>query len=196
MKVYRCILPALLVAMAGWQASARTIPVPTQPVSPFADTEVSTNVALHLCRTDARDVQLRLQLDGTATNNLEVAFGRDSNTNGVLDVSEMETVYGWRAGRYFIENVRAWERMEAEAAPGALCGVIDVHVAIGRDFRPSRFSATCGGAPAFGSLSSAPPAWLFRGDWDMMRVARRGTCQPAEWVRCDIGYTRGAIIVR
>ena len=39
MKVYRCILPALLVAMAGWQASARTIPVPTQPVSPFADTE-------------------------------------------------------------------------------------------------------------------------------------------------------------
>ena len=145
MKVYRCILPALLVAMAGWQASARTIPVPTQPVSPFADTEVSTNVALHLYRTDARDVQLHIQLDGTATNNLEVAFGRDSNTNGVLDVSEMETVYGWRAGRYFIENVRAWERMEAEAAPGALCGVIDVHVAIGRDFRPSRFSATCGG---------------------------------------------------
>ena len=182
MKVYRCILAALLVAMAGWQASARTIPVPTQPVSPFADTEVS--------------IQLHLQLDGTATNNLEVAFGRDSNTNGVLDVSEMETVYGWRAGRYFIENVRAWERMEAEAAPGALCGVIDVHVAIGRDFRPSRFSATCGGAPAFGSLSSAPPAWLFRSDWDMMRVARRGTCQPAEWVRCDIGYTRGAIIVR
>ena len=39
MKVYLCILPALLVAMAGWQASARTIPVPTQPVSPFADTE-------------------------------------------------------------------------------------------------------------------------------------------------------------
>ena len=157
---------------------------------------MSTNVALHLFRTDARDVQLHIQLDGTATNNLEVAFGRDSNTNGVLDVSEMETVYGWRAGRYFIENVRAWERMEAEAAPGALCGVIDVHVAIGRDFRPSRFSATCGGAPAFGSLSSAPPAWLFRSDWDMMRVARRGTCQPAEWVRCDIGYTRGAIIVR
>ena len=71
MKVYRCILPALLVAMAGWQASARTIPVPTQPVSPFADTEVSTNVALHLCRTDARDVQLHIQLDGTATNNLD-----------------------------------------------------------------------------------------------------------------------------
>ena len=91
MRVYLCTLPALLVAMAGWQASARTIPVPTQPVSPFADTEVSTNVAHHLCRTDARDVQLYLQLDGTATNNLEVAFGRDSNT-----ITVRELVAGYR----------------------------------------------------------------------------------------------------
>ena len=192
------VVTLALVGAAGTtlSAHARQIVIPTLPMSPFADTEVSTNVVIHESRTDMRDVKIRLQLDGTPTNNLEIAFGCDENTNGVLDVSEIETVYGWRAGRYFIENVRAWERMEAEAAPGALCGVIDVHVAIGRDFRPSRFSATCGGAPAFGSLSSAPPAWLFRSDWDMMRVARRGTCQPAEWVRCDIGYTRGAIIVR
>ena len=187
-------LLTILVAAAGMLASARMVAVPTMPVSPYADTEVSTNVAINIAQISYSD--LEFHFSGTPTNNLELAFGRDSNTNGVLDVSEMETVYGWRAGRYFIENVRAWERMEAEAAPGALCGVIDVHVAIGRDFRPSRFSATCGGAPAFGSLSSAPPAWLFRSDWDMMRVARRGTCQPAEWVRCDIGYTRGAIIVR
>ena len=34
----------------------------------------------------------------TPTNNLEVAFGRDSNTNGVLEAGEVETVYGWRNG--------------------------------------------------------------------------------------------------
>ena len=46
------------------------------------------------------------------------------------------------------------------------------------------------------ALAANPPRFLYSTDWDMMRVARRGTCQPAEWVRCDIGYTRGAIIVR
>ena len=71
---------------------------------------------LHTGRTDVRDVQIHIQLEGPSTNNLEVAFGCDANTNGVIDVSEIETVYGWRGGRYFIENVRAWDRFETPAA--------------------------------------------------------------------------------
>ena len=43
---------------------ARTILVQTQPVSPYADTEVSTNVVIQTGRTDVRDVKIRLQLDG------------------------------------------------------------------------------------------------------------------------------------
>ena len=70
----RAILLAWCVAFAA-AASARTILVPTQPVSPFADTEVSTNIALHASRTDTREFGVRIQLAGTPTNNLEVAFG-------------------------------------------------------------------------------------------------------------------------
>ena len=118
----------LLAVMMPFAAFARTIVVPAQPVSPYADTEVYTNVVIQTGRTDVRDVKIRLQLDGTPTNNFEIAFGCDANTNGVLDVWEIETVYGWRAGRYFVENVRAWERIEAETAVNALCGVLDVHL--------------------------------------------------------------------
>ena len=89
----------LTAVVVGMHAFARTIVVPTQPVSPYADTEISTNVVIQTGRTDVRDVKIRLQLDGTPTNNLEIAFGCDANTNGVLDVSEIETVYGWRARR-------------------------------------------------------------------------------------------------
>ena len=98
------VVTLALVGAAGTtlSAHARQIVIPTLPMSPFADTEVSTNVVIHESRTDMRDVKIRLQLDGTPTNNLEIAFGCDENTNGVLDVSEIETVYGWRAGRYFI----------------------------------------------------------------------------------------------
>ena len=40
-------LLTILVAAAGMQASARTVSVPAMPVSPFADTEVSTNIPIN-----------------------------------------------------------------------------------------------------------------------------------------------------
>ena len=216
-------LALLGVAYASPSACARQIVIPAQPVSPYADTEVSTNVVIQTGRTDVRDVKIRLQLDGTPTNNLEIAFGCDANTNGVLDVWEIETVYGWRAGRYFVENVRAWERIETEAAVNALWnppvaegdqvgrmseaneprsgrkspGVLDVHLEHDPDFAPRRFTATCGGETAFSDLSTTPPpAWLFRNRWNMARVVRRGAGTPSEWVRCDMRHNSFALKVR
>ena len=179
----------MLLAAAGMVASARTITVPAQPVSPWLDTEVSTNVVLHGNRTDTRKLDVHFQFEGTPTNCLEVAFGRDANTNGALDEAEIETVYGWRAGCYFIENVCAWERHEAPAAANAAGGVIDIHLENDPAFVPKRFTATCGGGPAFAQFAALPPPWLFRADWTHVRVTRRGKGIPQEWVRCDIGYT-------
>ena len=191
------LLLPLLMATLGLRVYARTILVPTLPVSPFADTEVSTNVVIHGSRTDVRNVRIHFQLEGTPTNNLEVAFGCDANANGVLDVSEIETVYGWRGGRYFIENVRAWERIETPASASALCGVIDIQLQNDKHFVPKSFVATCGGESAFAGLSTTPPpAWLFRNKWNMVRVVRRGSGMPSEWVRCDVKYDSFAIKVR
>ena len=191
---------ALLLVAGAFLASAafaRQIVIPTLPVSPFADTEVSTNVVIHGSRTDVRNVRIHFQLEGTPTNNLEVAFGCDANTNGVLDISEIETVYGWRGGRYFIENVRAWERIETPTAASALCGVIDIQLQNDKYFVPRSFVATCGGELAFETLSTTPPpAWLFRNKWNMVRVVRRGSGMPSEWVRCDIKHDSFAIKVR
>ena len=116
----RTRIACFLTVIMPFAVFARTLLVPTQPVSPYLDTEVSTNCVLHRSRIDARTFDVHFQFEGTPTNNLEVAFGRDSNTNGVLDVQEIDTVYGWRGGRYFIENVRAWERIETVAATNAL----------------------------------------------------------------------------
>ena len=187
----------LLAVMMPFAAFARTIVVSALPESPFADTEVSTNVVIHESRTDVRDVQIHIQLDGTPTNNLEVAFGRDANTNGVLDVSEIETVYGWRGGRYFIENVRAWERFETPAVATALCGVVDIQLQNDKRFVPRSFTATCGGEPAFDSLMmTPPPAWLFKREWNMVRVIRRGAGTPSGWVLCDVKHNSFALKVR
>jgi hypothetical protein len=62
---------------------------------------------------------------------------------------------------------------------------------------PRRFTATCGDVAAFPELATtSPPAWLFREEWDMVRVTRRGAGVPSEWVRCDIEYASFAIRLR
>ena len=186
---------ALFWCLALSALAAARVVVPSQPMSPYLDTEVSTNCALHRSRIDARTLDVHFQFEGTPTNDLEVAFGRDSNTNGVLDVQEIDTVYGWRGGRYFIENVRAWERIETAADANALCGVIDIHLENDAELVPRRFTATCGGAAAFAQLATPPP-WLFRSDWTLMKVTRRGVGVPSEWVRCDVEYASFAIRLR
>ena len=190
-------IACFLAVIMPFTVFARTILVPTQSVSPCLDTEVSTNCVLHRSRIDVRTFDVHFQFEGTPTNNLEVAFGRDSNTNGVLDVQEIDTVYGWRGGRYFIENVRAWERIETIAATNALCGAIDIHLENDAELVPRRFTAMCGISPeqseprqceaAFTQFATPPP-WLFRNDWTLMKVTRRGVVVPSEWIRCDIGY--------
>ena len=182
------ILFPLAAALSVLSASARQITIPTQPVSQYADTEVATNVVVQSSRTDVREVKLHIQFEGTPTNDLEVAFGRDANANGILDISEIETVYGWRGGRYFIENVRGWDRIETEAATNGVGGFFDVQLKNDRDFVPARFAATCGGSAAFVDFAANPPAWLFRREWNMMRVVRRGAGVPSGWVRCTVDH--------
>ena len=61
----------------------------------------------------------------------------------------------------------------------------------------TRFSATCGGQTAFPSLAATqPPAWLYRNNWKLMRIVRRGAATPSEWVRCKVGYNSFSIRLR
>ena len=59
---------------------------------------------------------LSFRFDGTPTNNLELAFGTDVNTNGVLEAEEVGARFGWRAGRHFIENTSTGDMFDGEAA--------------------------------------------------------------------------------
>ena len=121
----RHILFFAAAALAAGAASGWTIQVPSMPVSPYADTEVSTNIPIN--KADIGYSDLNFRLNGTPTNNLELAFGTDANTNGVLDAEEVETRLGWRGGRYFVENARTWE----------MCTAHKVAVLVGEAAHPS-----------------------------------------------------------
>ena len=86
-------------------AFAAAVTVPPMPVSPYADTEVSTNVAFNSVRSDVKEFELKFSFDGCASNSIQVALGRDSDKDGTLSFAETGAVYGWRNGRYFAEDI-------------------------------------------------------------------------------------------
>ena len=181
MKVKSCVLFALSAAGA-FALRAVEFTVTQMPVSSFADTEVSTNIVIN--KVDINYVDLKFIFCGTPTNNLEMAFGTDVNTNGILDAEEVETRFGWRGGRYFIENVRTCESFDSGAIAGSQNISVELHLDIKSYPQQVRRVAVLGvNASAFGALvSERPPAWIWRREWNLMRVTRRGSEPPSDWL--------------
>jgi hypothetical protein len=179
---------ALLVAVAvPCAAFAARIKVPPMAMSPYADTEVSTNLPFRASDEDSRGMELQFALDGCVSNSVQVAFGRDENGDGVLGVDETETLYGWRNGRYFVESMTEGVRIEEADSSGATsCAfVMSLHLSKGRGLQ--HFSATnVLGTAILTNVSASAQSWLYQPDWNMMRVTRRGPGIPAEWFTCDV----------
>ena len=57
---------------------AASFAMPEMPDAEWDDTEVVTNAALPAARSDSRVFAFNFELDATASNNVEVAFGRDA----------------------------------------------------------------------------------------------------------------------
>ena len=70
----RIPLQAFLVAFAAIR-SASALAVPELPPPVFADTEVSTNVAMRAWTERMRMFNVTLSFDATPSNNVQVAFG-------------------------------------------------------------------------------------------------------------------------
>jgi len=68
-----CLCPVL---------SAKEIAVGSQGVSPFLDTEISTNVFFNVSRNDVKVFDVRIELASSVSNCVQVAFGCDANGDG------------------------------------------------------------------------------------------------------------------
>ncbi len=187
-------LLGLLAVLLPCVALGLHVAVPPM-VPEFADTEVSTNIVFNGARSDVRELTMHFAFEGVPSSCIQVAFGRDADGDGVLSFGETDAVYGWRNGRHFAEDVRACVRTEEpEPATGSR---LAVRLRLTKETRPELFSATNGtGVAVLGGLSSTVPTWLYRPEWNMMRVTRRGTGVPAEWFVCDVRYNETYIIIK
>ena len=175
-------------------AAAKKFVVPSMSASSYADTEVTTNIAINAQRSDVKEFALNIFFEAASSNNIQVAFGCDEDENGILSFSETDAVYGYRNGRCVIEDVKNAVRYDEVVADGIQN--FNIKIRMKKDYTPKEFSASVGTSQIYTDFSSDVPSWLYRPDWNLMRVTRRGAGAPAEWLSCDIKYSHFDIIVR
>ena len=157
--------------------------------SAYADTEVSTNVQFNAERSDAREFGVEMSFSGTASNCVQIAFGRDADGDGDLSPEETALALGWRGGSYFIEDVARGERLR-EDADMSWNGARDLslHVMLDGAFHPRSAAATTESGACFLPVTASPPDWLYGADWNLMKVTKRGVDATAETVGVDCRY--------
>ena len=184
-------------------ASARTclaevLVAPRLPEPATVGMEVSTNLDFKAIRSDLRRLEVRMECLGTASNCVQLAFGRDLDSDGVLAPEETSLTLGWRCGCYFIEDAATGQRHEEDALPvGGSSRSLSLNVLLD-DKLVLKAAAARDGANRvlFGEVLFMPPVWLQGIDWDTCRVTRRGVDSPLEVFRAERGYGYFHVFVR
>ena len=191
------ILAAALFASFAFSLPAVDVTIAAQPASLLADTEVSTNIAFNATRRDMREFDVRMELSGSVSNCVQVAFGRDEDGDGDLAPEETGLMFGWRGGRYVVEDVSGEARYFEDGVSADDAGrFLHMSVKMDRDMVPKRAAFTNEAGACFAPLTSPVPAWLYREEWNLMKVTRRGVVAADEWVQFVGEYRRFVITIR
>ena len=97
----RKILMESIIALSLESAFGAPMVRTELPLSPFADTEISTNLAFTAYEPRQRQFAYELAFDATPSNNFEVAFGRDVDANGILSRDEADFTVRFDCGEWF-----------------------------------------------------------------------------------------------
>ena len=109
MKTSICLLAALV------SSCSFAVEIAALPGAEFADTEVSTNVALSVGTARNRRLVFSVELQASPSNNVEVAVGCDADGDRHLSLAESALVVGYDCGEWFVRSA-AKESISTSAA--------------------------------------------------------------------------------
>ena len=187
----------VLLVVCGLQIVAQTVP-PLGP-SPFADTEISTNVAVTAWTQNTRNISVVLSLGATPSNNVQVAIGTDADADGRLADEETGLTLGWDCGEWFLSTDATTNVYKSSPIAGVgLRRELTFTVRLHPDGRPRAMEALEDGASlAFSELDdSTPPKWLFTKSWDLLKVTARGVDLDNECVSVRFGTDPMILLLR
>ena len=158
----------------------------------FADTEVTTNCPFSFASPFVIDFRLTMEFDSTPSNNVQIAFGRDSDADGVLSADETGMILAWDCGEWMIFGTNV--------LPLAVSPAVDTnaHKTVLWDLRlkrkkPERLVLTENSQPLFPDFETNPESCFYDRAWDMFRLTARGIDDPAESFVVELDE-KGALI--
>lgn len=166
MKRTTILLSSLILSSVATATDIRS----TLPPVEHPDTEVMTNMTVSA--QGSREYSFGLTFSGTASNNVEIAFGSDADSNGALSVDEIGLYAGWDCGEWFVMNAATGEREAVSAAEGAHSLVGTIRLRTGGRVREIVFRD--GVTALFPTLQGVARAWAFPAGWNMVRLVGRG----------------------
>lgn len=98
------ITAALLATATQLPAALHTLPMP--PPSEFPDMERSLVVPISDWSEDGRRTDFTVSAQATPSNNFQVAVGKDLNGDEDLEPEEMQLVFGYDCGEWFVRDER------------------------------------------------------------------------------------------
>ncbi len=193
------LLSALIAAVLACNLSAREIVVGQQDVPSHPATESSTNVAFNVRRSDVRVFDVKINLAASVSNAVQVAFGRDADSDGILAPEETDLVLGWSTGRWFVEDVASDVRRFADvsvASDATVPRFLTLHVETDTSFVPRSVAFVDNEGACFSDVAAACPPWLCSSDWNLLRVTRRGILSSEEMCQIHSKYRSFGVIIR
>ena len=185
---------ALCAGLTG-TALAAVLQPDRLPRSAFADTEVSTNCPFSFASPFVVDFRLTMEFDSTPSNNVQIAFGRDADADGVLSADETGMIVAWDCGEWILFGTNALPFAVSPAVSTNAHKVLrwDLHL---RGKRPKSLILTENDQPLFPACASAPEPWFYGRDWNMFRLTARGIDDPAESFVVDLNEKGALILLR
>ena len=180
-------LTAIALAMAARGAFA-AVPrhVSNMPESPYLDTEASTNIVFKTSQTELRMIDVDMQFIGSPTNNVQIAFGHDADSDGDLADEEAQLTFGWKSGRRFLslpfEEYRIADEVAAQQAGSHRLHVVAQFNGMQR---PVSFSLRDNASACLTNFVAQAHDWSGVGSWNICKVTRRGVNEALEQVDVD-----------
>ena len=144
--------------------------------SPFADTEVSTNVTCNLNLPSLKMYRLALGLVATPSNEVEVVIGADADRDGRLSFDEQGVVLACDGDEWIAFGLGGV--IEPVIGGPDTNGVVWAYIEV--DIRRHKSN----------------PAWLYSDTWNLMKVTRRGVDDPLELVKLETRTSGTVVILR
>ena len=162
---------------------AAALVVPSMPQPEYDDCEVVTNCVFDASRNDAKEFAVRIELEATPSNGVEVVFGRDANGDGRLSRTEAEMSVGYCCGECKVVNIVTGDTVSCAGTTGR--AALDWKLRLNGNRTPHSLAATENGQPTFTQLVKPPP-FLFDPTWSAAKIIRRGQSDPNLRVECTV----------